>query len=109
MAGRPACEPVPHPLYSPAPGQTLASGIDPGEARKAGKLAQGGADSFDAIAREWHAKFSPNWVASHGDRIMRRFEKDLFPWVGKRPMVEIKAPKTHLDLVLDPSDAAVAK
>ena len=73
--------------------QKLAAGIDPGEARKAGKLAQGGADSFEAIAREWHAKFSPNWVASHGDRIMRRFERDLFPWVGKRPMAEIKAPE----------------
>jgi integrase len=73
--------------------QQLAAGIDPGEARKAGKLAQAGADSFEAIAREWHAKFSPNWVSSHGDRIMRRFDNDLFPWLGKRPIAEIKAPE----------------
>src|SRR5690242_21540688 len=39
--------------------QQLAAGIDPGQARKAGKLAQAGAESFEAIAREWHAKFSP--------------------------------------------------
>ena len=73
--------------------QRLADGIDPGEARKAEKVAQAGAESFEAVAREWHAKFSPGWVASHGDRILRRLEKDLFPWLGKRPMLEIKAPE----------------
>ena len=73
--------------------QQLAAGIDPGEARKAQKLAQAGAESFEAIAREWHAKFSPGWVASHGDRILRRLEQDVFPWLGKRPIAEIKAPE----------------
>jgi integrase len=73
--------------------QQLAAGIDPGQARRAEKLAQAGAESFEAIAREWHAKFSPGWVASHGDRILKRLEKDLFPWVGKRPIAEIKAPE----------------
>ena len=71
----------------------LAAGIDPGEARKAEKIAQAGAESFEAIAREWHAKFSPGWVASHGDRILRRLEEDVFPWLGKRPIAEIKAPE----------------
>src|ERR1041385_136513 len=65
--------------------QQLAAGIDPGEARKAEKQAQAGAESFEVIAREWHAKFSPGWVASHGERILRRLEKDIFPWMGKRP------------------------
>jgi integrase len=73
--------------------QQLAAGIDPGEARKAQKLAQAGAESFEAIAREWHAKFSPGWVPSHGDRILRRLEHDVFPWLGKRPIAEIKAPE----------------
>ncbi|MBI2988743.1 MAG: tyrosine-type recombinase/integrase [Deltaproteobacteria bacterium] len=73
--------------------QQLAAGTDPAEARKAGKLAQAGAESFEAVAREWHAKFSPGWVASHGDRILRRLEKDLFPWLGKRPIAEIRAPE----------------
>jgi integrase len=71
----------------------LAAGIDPGEARKAEKLAQAGAETFEAIAREWHAKFSPGWVGSHGDRILRRLENDIFPWLGKRPIAEIKAPE----------------
>ena len=71
----------------------LAAGIDPGQARKAEKQAQAGAESFEAIAREWHAKFAPGWVANHGDRIMRRLEVDVFPWIGKRPISEIKAPE----------------
>ncbi len=73
--------------------QQFAAGTDPAEARKAEKLAQAGAESFEAVAREWHAKFSPGWVASHGDRILRRLEKDLFPWLGKRPIAEVKAPE----------------
>jgi integrase len=70
----------------------LAAGIDPGQARKAEKVAQAGAESFEAIAREWHAKFAPGWVASHGDRILRRLEVDVFPWLGKRPIAELEAP-----------------
>jgi integrase len=73
--------------------QQIGSGIDPGEVRKAEKIALAGAESFEAIAREWHAKFSSGWVASHSDRILRRLEKDVFPWIGKRPIVEIKAPE----------------
>ena len=65
---------------------------------KAEKISQAGAESFEAIAREWHAKFSPGWVASHGDRILRRLEKDVFPWLGKRPIGEIKAPELLLVL-----------
>ena len=73
--------------------QQLAAGIDPSEARKAAKVAQAGAENFETIAREWYLKFSPGWVASHGDRILRRLENDLFPWLGKRPIAEIRAPE----------------
>jgi integrase len=73
--------------------QQLAAGIDPGQTRKAEKLAQGGAESFEAIAREWHAKFSPGWAVSHRDGILRRLERDVFPWLGQRPIAELKAPE----------------
>jgi len=72
--------------------QQLASGIDPGEARKAGKIAEAGAESFEAIAREWHAKFASGWTPTHSQRILGRFEKDVFPWLGKRPIAEVRAP-----------------
>jgi integrase len=73
--------------------QHIANRVDPGEARRAEKLAHADAESFEAIAREWHTKFSPGWVASHGDRILRRLERDVFPWLGKRPIGEIRAPE----------------
>src|SRR5438093_2051944 len=72
--------------------QQLGAGIDPGDARKAEKIAHAGSESFEAIAREWYAKFSLGWVATHADRILRRLEKDVFPWLGKRAIAEIKAP-----------------
>lgn len=73
--------------------QQLAAGIDPGQARKAEKLARAGAESFEAVAREWLAKFSPGWVPEHSDRILKRLERDLFPWLGKQPIAGIKAPE----------------
>jgi len=72
----------------------LAQGIDPGETRKAMKAAQSAeADTFEVVAREWHTKFSPTWTPEHGERIIRRFERDIFPWMGKRPIREITAPE----------------
>lgn len=73
----------------------LAAGTDPGEHRKAEKQAgeDRAANSFEAVAREWFGKFAPNWVASHAGKIMGRLENDLFPWIGSRPVAEIKAPE----------------
>jgi integrase len=68
----------------------LADGIDPGEKRKAESLA--GADSFEAVAREWFAKHSPNWAAGHADKIIRRLERDVFPWIGNKPIANLTAP-----------------
>jgi len=74
--------------------QQLASGIDPGQLRKAAKVAQNGdANNFEAIAREWFEKFKPTWVASHADKIIRRLERDVFPYVGRRSINIITAPE----------------
>lgn len=73
----------------------LANNIDPGadkqNKKRARKLAA--ANTFEAVAREWYKKNSGQWVDSHGDRIVRRLEKDVFPWLGKRPITEINAPE----------------
>ena len=72
----------------------LAQGIDPGEHRKLtrDKPLQD-ADSFEAVAREWFAKFSPPWAPTHAEKIIRRLERDIFPWVGARPVGQITAPE----------------
>jgi integrase len=71
----------------------LAEGIDPGENRKIQKAAryERSENSFEVVAREWFAKFSPNWASSHAVKIIRRLERDVFPWLGDRPVGEIKA------------------
>jgi integrase len=73
----------------------LADGIDPSAYRKAGKTAhtERAANSFEVVAREWFAKYSATWAASHGDRVIRRFERDVFPWIGGRPIAEVSAPQ----------------
>ena len=73
----------------------LAQGVDPGEHRKAQKAAQtdGAANSFEVIAREWFAKHSGTWADTHADKIKNRLEKDVFPWIGGRPIAEITAPE----------------
>jgi integrase len=73
----------------------VADGIDPGENRKAVKAAktERGANSFEVVTREWYAKYSPNWAEHHGDRIIRRFERDIFPWIGGRPIADVTAPE----------------
>jgi len=71
----------------------LAAGVDPGEQRKAAKAAgeERAANSFEVIAREWHAKQSATWVDLHASRIMLRLENDVFPWLGNRPIADIPA------------------
>ncbi len=73
----------------------LANDIDPAENRKAAKAAkvERAGNSFEVIAREWYAKNSPNWAENHGKRILQRLERDLFPWIGGRPIAEITAPE----------------
>jgi integrase len=73
----------------------LADGIDPSENRKAQKLARADrtANSFEVVAREWFGKFSATWAPSHANRIVRRFERDIFPWIGGRAIAEIAAPE----------------
>lgn len=73
----------------------LADGIDPGEHRKATKAAKEdrAANSFEVVAREWYGKHAPNWAEHHGDRIIRRFERDIFPWIGGRAISEVTAPE----------------
>ncbi len=73
----------------------LANDIDPGTNRKAVKAAQVDRDTntFEVIAREWMDRQAASWAPSHADKIIRRLERDIFPWLGKRPIAEITAPE----------------
>ena len=72
----------------------LAHGIDPGAVRKAQKQSDTAeTETFEVIAREWHMKFSQSWTPGHALTIMSRLERDIFPWIGTRPISDIKAPE----------------
>lgn len=73
--------------------KSLNSGIDPSVTRKTAKATRGGDGCFEQVAREWHAKFSHTWAASHAVKILGRFVKHVFPWIGARPVGEITAPE----------------
>ncbi|MEI6611187.1 MAG: integrase arm-type DNA-binding domain-containing protein [Deltaproteobacteria bacterium] len=72
----------------------LANGIDPGSVRKAQKQAKTeSTETFEVIAREWHGRFTHTWTAGHAKTLIDRLERDVFPWIGKLPISEIKVPE----------------
>jgi len=72
----------------------VAHGIDPNAVRKAKKQAKTKeSETFEVIAREWHGKFKESWSPSHAHVTITRLERDIFPWMGKRPISEIEPPE----------------
>jgi integrase len=73
--------------------ELLARGVDPNQHRKVQKAAtrEQTRNSFEAIGREWYAKYTVNWAKSHSDKVIARLENDVFPWLGARPIAQITA------------------
>jgi integrase len=73
----------------------LSAGIDPSANRKAMTSARSerAANSFEVVTREWFSKYSPSWAPNHALRLIRLFERDIFPWIGGRPIGEVFAPE----------------
>ena len=70
----------------------LASGIDPSAERQAQKAAlKADKDLFEALSRVWFEKFSAGWAPTHAATVIRRLERDVFPWIGAKPIAEISA------------------
>ena len=86
----------------------VSQGIDPSDVRKAAKadaermreaerLADAGlpaVNSFEAVAREWIGTVHTGKVSDgHAERTRIRLEQDVFPWLGRRQLGDIKAPE----------------
>ena len=73
----------------------LAKGIDPGEHKKAVKVAvrAEAENAFEVVAREWFNKRKASWAQSHATKVIARLEKDIFPIVGGKPIGSITAPE----------------
>jgi len=71
--------------------EQVAGGLDPLNIRKTEKVVQAGKESFEFVAREWHHKHKVNWSESHASRVLLRLENDVFPWIGKKNIADIKS------------------
>jgi len=66
----------------------LGSGGNPSEARKESK--QQLFNTFELVAREWWRKQTGAWNERYSAKMLNYMEKDLFPYIGSRPVSEIK-------------------
>jgi len=68
-----------------------ASGIDPSMKRRVDKLQLECAveNSFEAVSRAWYAEMEPQWVESYARGVRRRLEINIYPWLGKLPIVDV--------------------
>ena len=88
--------------------QLVAQGVNPSQLRKNTRADERSAreeikradaglapsGNFEAVARDWLSTIHTAKVsAGHADRTRIRLEQDVFPWLGRRPIGEIKAPE----------------
>ena len=69
--------------------------IDPSEHRKNVKAENllSAKNDFESVAREWWHSYMKDKAESHKQKVIRRFELYLFPWIGKSPISSITAPQ----------------
>ena len=72
----------------------LAQGVDPNAAKKEDRqtTATAAANTFEAVAREFHALKAGGWSEGHAVKWLRMNELYLFPHIGPLPLSTIKAP-----------------
>ncbi|MBD2796321.1 tyrosine-type recombinase/integrase [Xenorhabdus sp. 18] len=70
----------------------IAEGIDPNQDKKQKKLAAQGEinNTFESLAREWYEQRKDRWSVGYRTDMMSAFENDVFPYIGHRPITEIK-------------------
>ncbi|MDO3377062.1 tyrosine-type recombinase/integrase [Geoalkalibacter halelectricus] len=75
--------------------QQVARGMDPSELRKAHRTASAecAANSFEVVAREWIGKQRNVWTPANISVVTRSLETNVFPWIGKRGITDLKAPE----------------
>lgn len=70
----------------------LADGLDINEhtnRQRDANLAQAASDSFEAIARDWYVAEMQTKSDSYKAVVTRMLERDVLPWIGKRPLTAL--------------------
>ena len=75
--------------------QSLARGEDPGLLRKTAKIkiALDAANSFRAVALQWHKANAKRWAEVTATKTLKHLEADVFPVIGNRPVSAITPPE----------------
>jgi integrase len=75
--------------------EQIVRGNDPMHERKVEKAAQklAAANSFRSVAEVWWKSWSQGKSEQHADQVWRRFEQNVFPSIGARPIEQIEAPE----------------
>ncbi|MEN3812229.1 integrase arm-type DNA-binding domain-containing protein [Chromobacterium piscinae] len=70
----------------------ITNGEDPAAMRKMDKVIKlaAAANTFEAIALEWHERESHEWSAAHSERVLSAMKTHIFPYIGDRPIHEIR-------------------
>lgn len=68
----------------------IAANIDPSITRKIEK-AGSTVNTFAAISKEFMEANKQRWSASHYKHIQECFERDVYPWLGDRPLKDLSA------------------
>ncbi|MET3130282.1 integrase [Oxalobacteraceae bacterium GrIS 1.11] len=74
--------------------QQQAGGIDPAQSNRTEKQRRNKSaiNTFELIAREWHANKSETWKEGTARDAMNKLQNDVFPMIGKRAIVDVDAP-----------------
>lgn len=75
--------------------EQVMKGDDPSEEKRREKLKTIllGENTFQAIGEEWFLRMSPDWSDTYNASIERILKKDIYPYIGKRPIAEIEPPE----------------
>ena len=66
--------------------------LDPGAEKAAKKQAvrTAASNTFELVAREWHAAQVHRWSELYAEQVLKRFETEVFPDLGHRPISAIE-------------------
>jgi len=73
----------------------LRAGEDPNQTRRNDKreMMLNAANTFEAVAREWHGKQAARWTPNTSAKVMGYLKTNLFSDLGPRPVADIDAPE----------------
>ena len=73
----------------------IAGGTDPVSAKREAKAeaTANAANTFKAVALEWHDTKKSGWSENYAYKMMKGLEKNVFPFIGDRPIKDITPPE----------------